>query len=300
MVSSMVQPTPEPRRETEEAGLAAGVLILAGTPIGDTRYVSQALGDALINADIIAAEDTRKFADLCRRAELKVTARVISFFEGNEASRSGDLVEQMVAGARVVLVTDAGMPSVSDPGFRLVSQCIDAGVRVSVVPGPSAVLAALAVSGLSTDRFCFEGFLPRKSSARRTRLTRLRTEERTLIFFEAPHRLHDFLVDAAEVFGEDRSAAICRELTKTHEEVIRGPVSELVAWAEGEVRGEITIVVSGASPSAPEIGVLVEVVVDLIASGEKRSAAVGQVASMHHVDRRVLYDAVLAARRSSN
>jgi len=274
----------------------AGVLILAGTPIGDTRYVSEALRSALQDADVIAAEDTRKFADLCRRAGVRVSARVVSYFEGNEAERTGDLLRFLQDGSRVVLVTDAGMPSVSDPGFLLVTAAIEAGVRVSAVPGPSAVLTALAVSGLATDRFCFEGFLPRKRGQRRTRLERLAAEDRTMIFFEAPHRLADFLSDAMGAFGPQRKAAICRELTKTYEEVIRGPLSSLVDWASGEVRGEITIVVSGAAPEPPPLSQLVDEVRSRLSSGEKRSTAVAGVASRYGVDRRELYDAVLIDR----
>lgn len=267
--------------------------MLAGTPIGDARYVCEALREALLRADLIAAEDTRKFADLCRRAGVRPSARVVSYFEGNEAERTPELVAALLAGSTVVLVTDAGMPSVSDPGFRLVAACVEAGVRVSAVPGPSAVLTALAVSGLATDRFCFEGFLPRKSGQRRTRLDRLRTEERTMVFFEAPHRLHDFLSDAVGAFGADRSAAICRELTKTYEEVVRGPLSDLMEWAESGVRGEITVVVSGATPQPPCVADLVAEVRSLISAGEKRSAAVAAVAAAYGMDRRELYDAAL-------
>lgn len=280
-------PAPEP---------GSGVLLLAGTPIGDTRYVCEALRSAILTADIIAAEDTRKFADLCRRAGMSPTARIVSYFEGNEAERTPDLVGYLEDGATVVLVTDAGMPSVSDPGFRLVSSCISAGIRVSAIPGPSAVLTALAVSGLKTDRFCFEGFLPRKSGQRRARMERLRNEDRTMVFFEAPHRLADFLSDAALCFGPDRPAAICRELTKTYEEVIRAPLSELETWAHNQVRGEITVVVAGAPPIPPTADELLDEVMDLIAAGEKKSSAVAAVASRHGADRRALYDAVLAAK----
>jgi len=277
---------PIPRRD-------AGLLLLAGTPIGDVRYVSEALRTALEDADVIAAEDTRKFADLCRRAGVRPSARVVSYFEGNEAERTPDLLALMEAGSTVVLVTDAGMPSVSDPGFRLVNACVDAGIRVSAIPGPSAATTALAVSGLATDRFCFEGFLPRKHGQRRSRLEALRNEDRTMVFFEAPHRVHDFLADAVAVFGADRRAAICRELTKTYEEVVRGPLADLENWADKEVRGEITIVVSGASPEPPPLKDLVTEVRSRLAAGEKRSAAVAAVASEHGVDRRELYDAVI-------
>jgi len=272
---------------------ASGLLLLAGTPIGNAQYVSPALRSALENADVIAAEDTRKFADLCRRSGVRTSARVISYFEGNESERTGDLLALLESGSTVVLVTDAGMPSVSDPGFRLVNACAEKGVRVSAVPGPSAVLTALAVSGLPTDRFCFEGFLPRKSGQRKSRLARLKDEDRTMIFFEAPHRLSEFLSDAAATFGETRSAAICRELTKTYEQVIRAPLSDLLEWSNGEVRGEITIVISGSLPAPPPLSELVTEVRSRIASGEKRSLAVASVASKYGVDRRSLYDAVL-------
>lgn len=272
-------------------------MLLAGTPIGDMRYVHEALRDALGAADVIAAEDTRRFADLCRRAGLTVTARVVSYFEGNEVARTPELVAAMATGATVVLVTDAGMPSVSDPGFRLVRACIEAEVRVSAVPGPSAVLTALAVSGLDTDRFCFEGFLPRKGGPRRARLERLRTEDRTMVFFEAPHRLGEFLADAAASLGEDRRAAVCRELTKTYEEVVRDTLAGLTNWAQGEVRGEITVVIAGADAAAADIGTLVSQVQGLIDSGVKRSAAVAQIARAARVDRRELYDAVLENER---
>lgn len=266
--------------------------MLVGTPIGDARYVSEALRSALAGADVIAAEDTRKFADLCRRAGIgPLAGRVRSYFEGNEAARTGELVKALAGGATVALVTDAGMPSVSDPGFRLVRAAIEAGVVVSAVPGPSAVLTALALSGLNTDRFCFEGFLPRRPGPRRSRLEALGNEERTMVFFEAPHRLGSFLADAVAAFGADRRGAICREMTKTYEEVIRGTVAELAQWATGEVRGEVTVVIAGAEPAAPDMAVLVEEVRSLIASGERPPAAAAEVASRWGIDRRALYDA---------
>ena len=278
-----------------DAKPVSGLLLLAGTPIGDARYVCEALRSALEGADVIAAEDTRKFADLCRRANIAPSARVISYFDGNEVERTPDLIDLLETGSTVVLVTDAGMPSVSDPGFRLVNAAIDAGVRVSAVPGPSAVLTALAVSGLTTDRFCFEGFLPRKSGGRRTRLAHLRGEERTMVFFEAPHRLYDFLSDAVASFGEERPAAICRELTKTYEEVVRAPLSDLLEWAQKGVRGEVTIVISGGAPPAPPLSELVAEVGSRVSTGEKRSAAVAAIAAEYGVDRRELYDASLAS-----
>ena len=221
-------------------------LTVAGAPIGDVEDASPRLRRSLAEAEVVAAEDTRRFADLVRRLAITTTARVVSFFEGNEVARIPELVETIRAGGRVVLITDAGMPSVSDPGYRLVRAVVEAGLPVTAVPGPSAVTTALALSGLPVDRFCFEGFLPRKAGERSRRLARLATEERTMVFFEAPHRLADFLGDAAHALGADRPAAVCRELTKTYEEVRRGGLAELAAWAGDGARGEITVVITGA------------------------------------------------------
>jgi len=223
-----------------DPGPGAGVLVLAATPIGDARDAAPRLGEELTTADVVAAEDTRRLRRLC--ADLGVTPRgaVLSYHEHNEVTRTVGLVERLAAGARVVVVTDAGMPSVSDPGYRLVAAAVEAGIAVTVLPGPSAVVAALAVSGLPVDRFCFEGFLPRKGGDRRRALAGLAKEPRTVVFFEAPHRLAATLTDCVAVLGADRRAAVCRELTKTYEEVRRGSLGDLLAWAEaGEVRGEI-------------------------------------------------------------
>src|SRR3954469_10238271 len=227
-----------------------GVLVLAATPIGQASDAPPRLATELAGADLIAAEDTRRLARLAADLGVDVKGRVTSYFEGNEAVRTPGLVERLLAGDRVVLVNDAGMPSVSDPGYRLVAAAVEAGVRVTAVPGPSAVLTALAVSGLPVDRFCFEGFLPRKAGERARRLAALAGEERTLVFFEAPHRTGSALSAMAEAFGPDRAAAVCRELTKTHEEVRRGGLGELAEWAASGVRGEVTIVVSGAVATA--------------------------------------------------
>src|SRR5689334_21476055 len=223
--------------ETRAPAPGAGVLVLAGTPIGRVDDASPRLVAALGRADVVAAEDTRRLRRLATDLDVTVTGRVVSYFEGNEAARTSDLVEALLAGEEVLLVTDAGMPSVSDPGYRLVTAAVEAGVRVTAVPGPSAVLTALAVSGLAVDRFCFEGFLPRKPGERRRRLTALADEPRTTVFFESPHRTAATLAALAEDFGPTRRAAVCRELTKTHEEVVRGPLAELAAWAEDGVRG---------------------------------------------------------------
>ena len=273
-----------------------GVLVLAGTPIGDAAGAAPALLAALAEADLIAAEDTRKFRDLCRRLQVTPEASVVSFFDGNEAARVDGLVAQLLDGRRVVVVSDAGMPAVSDPGYRLVAAAAAAGVLVTAVPGPSAVLTALAVSGLPTDRFCFEGFLPRKRGERRTRLSGLAAERRTMVFFEAPHRLHAFLDDAAEAFGGARRAVVCRELTKTHEEVLRGGLAELATWARGEVRGEITVVVEGAADGGGSLPEALESVRLATAAGRRLSEAVAEAATAHGVSRRELYDAALKDR----
>ena len=272
-----------------------GVLVLAGTPIGHAEDASPALLNALTEADVIAAEDTRRFRDLCRRLAINPTATVVSFFDGNEGARVAALIDHLEAGRRVVVVSDAGMPAVSDPGYRLVAAAADAGFRVTAVPGPSAVLTALAVSGLPTDRFCFEGFLPRKGGERRARLAGLAAEPRTMVFFEAPHRLAVFLADAEAALGADRRAVVCRELTKTYEEVRRGTLAELRGWAEGEVRGELTVVVEGAQVSGDPEGALAAVQA-AVASGQRLSEAVAEVAAAHGVPRRQLYDAALKSR----
>ena len=250
----------------------SGALVLAGTPIGDSADASPALLAALVGADVIAAEDTRKFRQLCRRLGIAPQARLVSFFDGNEAARVEGLIEQVQDGRRVVVVSDAGMPAVSDPGYRLVAAAASAGLPVTAVPGPSAVLTALAVSGLPTDRFCFEGFLPRRGGERRSRLAALAAEQRTMVFFEAPHRLADFLADAVSALGAERRAVICRELTKTYEEILRGTLAHLRDWAGGEVRGEITVVIEG---NASASGSLPEALAGVRAAVARRASAVG-------------------------
>jgi 16S rRNA (cytidine1402-2'-O)-methyltransferase len=272
-----------------------GVLVLAATPIGRVDDASPRLAHELATADVVAAEDTRRLARLARDLGVSVGGRVVSYFEGNESARTPGLVAALVAGERVLLVTDAGMPSVSDPGYRLVAAAIEAGVDVVAVPGPSAVLTALAVSGRPVDRFCLEGVLPRKAGERSRRLAELATEPRTMVFFEAPHRTGAALAAMVEAFGPERAAAVCRELTKTHEEVRRGGLAELVAWAAGGVRGEVTIVVAGA-PAAPSVGPTPDdwrrAVADLEAAGTPRKDAISQVAKSAAVPKRLVYDAV--------
>ena len=269
-----------------------GRVILAGTPIGDRRSASPALVETLRDARIIAAEDTRRLRDLLRRLDVETSARVVSYFEGNESARTSELIECLRDGDDVVVATDAGMPSVSDPGYRLVTAAIEYDIAVTSVPGPTAVTTALAISGMPTDRFCFEGFLPRKSGERRRRLAELADEPRTPVVYEAPHRLADLLDDAAEILGTDRRAAVCRELTKTYEEVRRGGLAELAEWARENARGEITIVIEGARGNSVSLDEAVEMVAELTDDGIKPSKAVAQVARATGVDRHELYDAV--------
>lgn len=217
----------------------------------------------------------------------------MSYFEGNEARRTDELVGLLVQGARVVVVSDAGMPSVSDPGYRLVSAAVGRGFRVTAVPGPSAVVTALAVSGLPVDRFCFEGFLPRKASERSRRLAELATEPRTMIFFEAPHRTAATLSAMAQAFGADRPGAVCRELTKTYEEIRRGPLQGLADWAGSEVRGEVTLVIGGAATPIADLESAAKQAVGLAADGMKLKAAVAQVAQQEGVAKNALYELAL-------
>ena len=274
------------------------MVILAGTPIGDTASASPRLVQTLQGAQVIAAEDTRRLTDLLHRLQISTSARIVSYFEGNEAARTQELVKVLLAGQDVVVVTDAGMPSVSDPGFRLVSAAIEHGVRVTSVPGPTAVTTALAISGMPTDRFCFEGFLPRKRGERRRRLQELVDEPRTTVLYEAPHRVADLLHDAVEILGAQRHAAICRELTKTYEEVHRGTLAQLRDWVEQGVRGEITLVLAGATAQTVSLADAVGMVDEVVADGEKTSRAVAGIAARTGLRRRELYDAFLAARRA--
>lgn len=275
-----------------------GTLVLAGTPIGDMQDAPPRLAEELAGADVVAAEDTRRLRRLTQALGVQPKGRVVSYFEGNESARTPELVEALVGGARVLLVTDAGMPSVSDPGYRLVAAAVAKDIRVTAVPGPSAVLTALALSGLPVDRFCFEGFLPRKAGERLSRLREVAGERRTLVYFEAPHRLDDTLAAMAEAFGAERRAAVCRELTKTYEEIKRGPVGELAAWAAEGVRGEITVVVEGAPEQAEELGAdeLVRRVRVREEAGERRKEAIAAVAIEAGVPKREVFDAVVAAK----
>lgn len=273
----------------------SGVLVLAGTPIGQVGDAPPRLAAELAGADVIAAEDTRRLRRLVTDLGIELSGRVVSYFEGNEAARTPSLVEALENGERVVLVTDAGMPSVSDPGYRLVAACVEADIRVTAVPGPSAVLTALAVSGLPVDRFCFEGFLPRKAGERSRRLADLVTEQRTMVFFEAPHRTEAALAAMRDAFGATRAAVVCRELTKTHEEVRRDGLAALVDWAAEGVRGEVTIVVSGATPAAAvatDPASLRAAVEELVESGMRRKEAIAVVAGEAGLPKRDVYQVV--------
>ena len=273
-------------------------LVLAGAPIGRADDASPRLVATLATAELVAAEDTRRLHRLCADLDITLTGRVVSYFEGNEGQRTPELLAALRAGQRVVLVTDAGMPTVSDPGYRLVAAASAEGLPVTCVPGPSAVTTALAVSGLATDRFCFEGFLPRKAGERRARLAELQAERRTTVLFEAPHRLADALADMAAVLGPQRRAVVCRELTKTYEQVVRGSLPELAAWAAGGVRGEVTLVLEGAPEPTVELSPteLVRQVGVREAAGLTRKEAIVAVASETGLPRREVYDAVVALK----
>jgi 16S rRNA (cytidine1402-2'-O)-methyltransferase len=272
------------------------VLILAATPIGRPDDASPRLVAALASADVVAAEDTRRLRRLAADLGATVQGRVVSYFEGNERERTPELVEHLRDGLDVLLVTDAGMPSVSDPGYRLVGAALAADVDVHAIPGPSAVLTALAVSGLPVDRFCFEGFPPRKAGERDRAFAALATEQRTMVFFESPHRTRATLAALADALGADRPAAVCRELTKTYEEVARGTLDELVAWADAQehgVRGEVTLVVAGHVPVVADLDAdaLRALVADAEATGLSRKDAIARVVAETGVRKRVVYDA---------
>ena len=272
--------------------------MLVGAPLGNIGDESERLRETLATADVVAAEDTRRLARLARDLDVTVRGRIVSYFEGNEERRTPDLVEALRGGAVVAVVTDGGMPSVSDPGYRLVRAALDAGFPVTAAPGPSAVTTALALSGLPSDRFAFEGFLPRTGSGRRSRLRELAAEPRTLVFFEAPHRIADTLADLSAAFGAERPAAVCRELTKTYEEIRRGGCAELADWAAGsKPRGEITLVVAGAPArpaERPADEELRAAVAEREAAGDSRRDAIQAVADAYGLRRREVYALVHA------
>jgi 16S rRNA (cytidine1402-2'-O)-methyltransferase len=279
---------------TVAPGTTTGTLVLAGTPIGDIADAPPRLAQELATADVIAAEDTRRLRRLTGDLSITLSGRVVSYFDGNERERTPELVQAVADGLDVVLVTDAGMPSVADPGYRLVAACVEAGHDVTAIPGPSAALTALAVSGLPVHRFTFEGFLPRKAGDRKRALAELAGEPRTMVFFESPRRAADTLRAMAEAFGADRRAALCRELTKTHEEVVRDTLAGLIEWAgqqEHGVRGEVTLVVEGGTSVEPGPDELRRMVAEQQAAGLSRKDAIAAVASATGVRRSVVYAA---------
>ena len=283
--------------------MSAGTLILAATPIGNVGDASMRLIDALQSAQIVAAEDTRRLHKLLQLLDITIDAQIVSYFDQNEAERQPWLLEQLANGKDVLIVTDAGMPSVSDPGYKIVDAAIAQGITIRVIPGPSAVTTAITISGLPVDRFTFEGFLPRKAGERARRLEDLATEQRTMVFFEAPHRTQETLQAMRDAFGPDRRIAVCRELTKTYEEIVRGTIADAVAWADREVLGEVTIVLAGreaaeAQDLTPDT--YVREVEARVAAGTDRKDAVVEVAKALGVPRRDVYDAVVAAKRTSS
>ena len=280
--------------------MSSGTLILAATPIGNVGDASVRLVDTLQTTHVIAAEDTRRLHKLLQMLNITTSAQIVSYFDQNEAERQPWLIEQLQSGRDVLIVTDAGMPSVSDPGYRMVAAAITAGIPISVLPGPSAVTTAITMSGMAVDRFTFEGFLPRKAGERTSRLEELASERRTMVFFEAPHRTLETLQAMQAAFGPMRQIAVCRELTKTYEEVVRGTLADAVAWADREILGEVTIVIAGRDAAAsaeltPEA--YVREVEARVAAGTDRKEAVSEVAKALGVPRREVYDAVVAAKR---
>lgn len=277
---------------------SAARLILAATPIGNLGDASPRLCEALATADVIAAEDTRKALNLIQGLNIETRARIVSYFDSVELERVPQLLEALADGKTVVVISDAGMPTVSDPGYRIAHAAAAAGYPMTVIPGPSAVTTALALSGLASDRFTFEGFLSRKAGERGKQLQELASERRTMVFFEAPHRVAETSAAMAEAFGPDRPAALCREITKTYEEVIRGTLSDIAARCQDEVRGEITIVVQGASAVIEATDEdLVDGVNALMASGVERKAAIAEIAARYAVPKRRVFDVMVASKQ---
>ena len=276
-------------------------LTLAATPLGNPGDASPRLKAAIESAEIIAAEDSRRFHRLASDLGVTFTAKIISFFDGNETARTEEVLQFLQAGKRVLVVSDAGMPTISDPGFRLTRDAIALNIPIVVIPGPSAPTMALALSGLATDRFTFEGFLSRSAGARASHLESLRFEERTMIFFEAPHRITECLADAVETFGGDRQGAICREMTKTYEETVRGSLEELLAWSKSkEILGEITMVIAGV-PAGSAVKTAEEMVArvrEFESAGMDRKEAIATVAKEFELPKKVVYAAVVDASKS--
>lgn len=274
----------------------SGSILLAATPIGDTNDASPKLVRALAEADLVAAEDTRRLLKLATRLGVRINGDIKSLHEHNENERVDKLLHRAEDGERVLIVSDAGMPTISDPGYRVVSESAKRGIPVSALPGPSAVLTALSVSGLPTDRFCFEGFIPRKPGERERRLEDLKEEPRTMVFFDSPKRIHENLTDMANVFGGARKAVLCRELTKTHEEIIRGDLNHLIYATRDDVKGELTLVVAGADPREKNAEDYVAKVIALAEGGMKLKAAAKLVSEETGVRKNELYRAALARK----
>jgi 16S rRNA (cytidine1402-2'-O)-methyltransferase len=274
----------------------AGTLHLVGTPIGNLGDVTQRAKETLARVDLVAAEDTRRARKLL--SHLRVRAELTTLFEGNERARTETLLDALRAGRDVAVISDAGMPGLSDPGYRLVRACADEGIEVRVVPGPSAAIAALVVSGLPSDRFVFEGFLPKKEGERRARLEALASERRTIVLFESPRRVGATLRAIASALGPDRPVSVARELTKVHEEVLRGTAEEIAGKLDGEeVRGEVVLVVGGATQGpAPELSQLIEEASELIRGGRKKREAAAEVARRHDVSANAIYRALIEER----
>jgi 16S rRNA (cytidine1402-2'-O)-methyltransferase len=272
------------------------MLILAAIPLGNPADASTNLREAIVGAKFIAAEDSRKFSRLCSDLGITYSAKIISFFEGNEIERLDELVAILESGSDLLVVTDAGMPGISDPGYRLARAAVEKNIKIKVLPGPSAVTTALLLSGLPSDRFCFEGFAPRTGGARTTWFENLANETRTIIFFEAPHRLLESLADAVSVFGPNRLGAICREMTKTYEEVIRGDLETLHSWAAStEILGEITLVIAGFDPDSRQFSEadLIAEVLKQEAAGISRKEAIAEVARITGRAKREVFDAMV-------
>lgn len=277
-------------------------LTLAGTPLGNPLDASPRLVAAIESAEIIAAEDSRRFHRLASDIGATFKARILSFFEGNESDRTAEFLTLLSQGHNILVLTDAGMPTISDPGFRLMRDAIAAGIEVHVIPGPSAPTTAIALSGLPSDRFTFEGFAPRTSGARIAFYEALRFEERTIVLFEAPHRLLDSLTDAKSILGGARPGAICREMTKTYEETIRGDLDSLIAWATNhEILGEITVVLGGVEvgTKAATNDQLVARVREYEAAGMDRKGAIATVAQELDLPKKIVYAAVVEGKNSN-
>jgi len=275
-------------------------LILAGAPLGNSRDLSLRVRDLLSEVDLIAAEDTRRLLRLCSDLDISLSAPVVSFFAGNEAQRTPELIYALTEGKTVLVITDAGMPGISDPGYLIVRAALDANFEIEVVPGPSAASTALLLSGLSMERYIFDGFPPRTQQARLNYFETIKSESRTLVLFEAPHRIRETLEDAIKILGGQRQGAVCREMTKTHEEIVRGSLDELEKWSNSkEMLGEITLVIAG--PSAGEIAELTPVeiaakVKELEGVGATRQEAVAQIATEFGLRKRAIFDALVASK----